>query len=901
MAEDLAPLIARLEARTHQYEKSLEKAVRKMDGTTNRMNRRWSQGMSSMERRAKRFGRNLRTALATSTALGAGALTVMVKNTLAATDEIRVLAQTAGTSAERFQEMAFGAERYGISQEKLSDQLKDFSEKTAEFLESGSGGMRDFFENIAPAVGVTREQFRGLSSDKALELYVRSLEQAGVSQSEMSFYLEAMASDLTQLMPLLRDGGSGMREMSQKARSLGAVLSDEMITKGSEANQKLKDLSATLRGQVASAIVEMAPEIEDLSAQLMDLVPQLIEWAKAGAVGLENLGGWIERLDDMWQASVFGEGKADPDPVTLRAAEERMKSIRALMERVNEIEEQAQSTSGKTRQFFANHTPLIPEMVPFGVGETADLLNERWELSVKIFGKERTREMNKDGADFRQAIMDEYNRTADLMKELQLPVPEAPVLPKVVKPPKKTLTRKRADSAETNSELDAIRELGRTEKEQIEALRQERLKAIDDAKIAETEKAALRVKVNEDAASEIKKINQELAEEEADRTAAVNQAKRDELDFIAQIAAATARMNGRALDATQIELDARRARYQAEIAEIEALIAKRAQAGLGPTTEQSAALAGAQAGLAGVDASEADFRKRTLENIRGISDGAERTGLSAELARLDQEEQAKIDLANEYRSKDIEFEAAYQEELVQIQAEYDEKRKQAKIESYRAQFDAAASFASDIGESLRTAGLEGTKAAKIAAKAQQGIALGRATMNGALAISEAVASAPFPANLPAIAFATATNGAQIAAIAAATFRDGGVNIRGPGTSRSDSIPARISNGESVITAAATKGNEAGLRGLNAGLSPEQAFGLLQPNLSLPTASVRTSNQYHFGGLSLSLSGDVDQSAIPRLEGMMRKMNRDFAKNVKAVLDNHEKTTVPKHQRPVRAG
>ena len=63
--------------------------------------------------------------------------------------------------------------------------------------------MADFFENIAPQVGVTADQFRKLNGADALQLYVSSLQKANVSQNDMTFYLEAIASDASYLLPLL--------------------------------------------------------------------------------------------------------------------------------------------------------------------------------------------------------------------------------------------------------------------------------------------------------------------------------------------------------------------------------------------------------------------------------------------------------------------------------------------------------------------------------------------------------------------------------------------------------------------------------------------------------------------------------------------------------------------------
>lgn len=95
------------------------------------------------------------------------------------------------------------------------------------------------------------------------------------------------------------------------------------------------------------------------------------------------------------------------------------------------------------------------------------------------------------------------------------------------------------------------------------------------------------------------------------------------------------------------------------------------------------------------------------------------------------------------------------------------------------------------------------------AKASKILALGEILVNTGKALAAGIASAssqPFPANLAAIATTVATVLANIATatktVKSAKFATGGT-VTGPGTGTSDSIPAMLSNGESVLTAAAT--------------------------------------------------------------------------------------------------
>lgn len=96
------------------------------------------------------------------------------------------------------------------------------------------------------------------------------------------------------------------------------------------------------------------------------------------------------------------------------------------------------------------------------------------------------------------------------------------------------------------------------------------------------------------------------------------------------------------------------------------------------------------------------------------------------------------------------------------------------------------------------------------AKFSKILALSEIAVNTGKAIAAGVAQAqsvPFPGNIAAIATTVATILANIATaiktVKSAKFATGGL-VTGPGTGTSDSIPAQLSNGESVMTARATE-------------------------------------------------------------------------------------------------
>ncbi|NQD58803.1 tail tape measure protein [Pseudomonas sp. CM25] len=233
-------------------------------------------GMDKAERSSAKWRKEVeKSAKAVGVAVGAGvatavtAFTTMMVSAVNSASEISNLAAVANVSVTDFQRMAVGARTVGIEQDKLSDILKDVNDKVGDFLNTGGGGMADFFEQIAPKVGVTADQFRNLSGSQALGLYVSSLEKAGVSQSEMTFYLEAIASDATALLPLLRNNAEGFKKYGDAAEAAGAIMDETTILAAKQFSTELTVLGTYLGAVKTTLAAEFMPVLAQLSKDLV--------------------------------------------------------------------------------------------------------------------------------------------------------------------------------------------------------------------------------------------------------------------------------------------------------------------------------------------------------------------------------------------------------------------------------------------------------------------------------------------------------------------------------------------------------------------------------------------------------------------------------------------------------
>jgi len=258
----------------------------------------FKRGMDDVAQRVAKVGSVAMTAVKAVFAIGAAvgaagaALVYFTKSSADAAREITNMSRVSGTTTQDFQRLAFAASSVGIQGDKLADIFKDVRDRVGDFMQTGGGPMADFFEKIAPKVGVTADQFAKLSGPQALQLYVDSLEKANVSSQDMVFYLEAMASDTTALLPLLENGGAGMARLAQEAEALGIVMSDYDISALQDFGFQFDKIQAIIKGVKNALAVELAPILSVLTEDVTALAVQS--------------GGWGNIMDKAIKAVAYG-------------------------------------------------------------------------------------------------------------------------------------------------------------------------------------------------------------------------------------------------------------------------------------------------------------------------------------------------------------------------------------------------------------------------------------------------------------------------------------------------------------------------------------------------------------------------------------------------------------------
>lgn len=287
--------------------------------------RQFSQSMDRMQAVARRAGTAIGLAISSGLTTTTAAAVAWSRQVADLSVQYDRMATLSGSTSEAFQRMAAGANVVGISHEKLADILKDVQDKIGDYVQTGGGAMADFFDNIARRTGVTAEQMRKLSGPDALGMYFNSLERANLSQSELTFYMEAIASDSSMLIPLLRNNSAGFRQWGDAAEAAGAIIDSKTTKATNRLREITQEADLAMMGLKVSVAEELLPTLNNLtefmaSQQTRNAFATATKWVAEltgqmaeGAVQIVNLIGRYAELQALEGASAGALNEATED------------------------------------------------------------------------------------------------------------------------------------------------------------------------------------------------------------------------------------------------------------------------------------------------------------------------------------------------------------------------------------------------------------------------------------------------------------------------------------------------------------------------------------------------------------------------------------------------------------
>ena len=366
----------------------------------------------------------------------AGAMVSLGKEAMRTAKEIKQLAGVSGVGVEEFQKLAFAAKTVNIEQEKLADIFKDTSDKMGDFMQVGSGPMVDFFEKIAPMVGATKEEFVGLSGADALQKYFNFLEKANIPHADMVFYMEAIASDATMLIPLLENGGKAFKTLGDGAEAAGNVMKKEVVdslTEAQNALDRLQKKATIVAGNLVAVFLPAKDKFKEMAKEQLEAAKQLEDETKfsmggSAAVMVKDQQAIIrnrEKINKLAEELQATEEKTLADAKTANdLANEKLKTVKDEAEAADEL------AKNYEKNFFLQKELEVLKLKAAGDTKQAEALEKQIKLTKFALNLIETHNISKKEATriTKSIHVEDKKITTEDEKQIQLNVEKLKLL-----------------------------------------------------------------------------------------------------------------------------------------------------------------------------------------------------------------------------------------------------------------------------------------------------------------------------------------------------------------------------------------------------------------------------------------------------------------------------------------
>ncbi len=272
MPTDTEQLVVSLEARIRDFERNFQRA-----------NRTSSQNFKAIEAQAKRSADALEQSMSGAakgvnlamaalkggiaglvTGISVGALEGIASRFRDITKEIATIgneAKRAGLSTQAFQELGYVAQQTRIPIDALTDGMKELSLRADEFIQTGQGSAAESFQRLGYSAADLKKKLADPSAlfteiigkmerlDKAAQIRIAD-ELFGGTGGE-------------RFVELLDRGADGIRKMIGEAHELGAVMSDDVIARADELDRKFNAIGTTISTYTKQSILGLVGAMDD--------------------------------------------------------------------------------------------------------------------------------------------------------------------------------------------------------------------------------------------------------------------------------------------------------------------------------------------------------------------------------------------------------------------------------------------------------------------------------------------------------------------------------------------------------------------------------------------------------------------------------------------------------------
>jgi len=201
-------------------------------------------------------------------------------------DALADQAEGLNMSTKALQTWQFAAGTVGIESEKLGSILSKLQSKIAD----GSDGTKESFA----ALGISFSKLKRMSPEQQLTHITEAFARLPDTVNKTALANEIFGKSGYKLLPVLKAGAAGLKDIYDEAKATGYILSDETNDAVNKADAAFNQFKIRLTGFKNQALAPLLPVFTDLIGQLGKIVeqhgPKFTTWIQtAGKSFMENL------------------------------------------------------------------------------------------------------------------------------------------------------------------------------------------------------------------------------------------------------------------------------------------------------------------------------------------------------------------------------------------------------------------------------------------------------------------------------------------------------------------------------------------------------------------------------------------------------------------------------------
>lgn len=220
----------------------------------------------------------------------------MITQTAALGDQTAKASQRLGIGTAALQELRHAAKLSGVEAGAL-DQSLQYLAKNAADAANGTGEAKEAFARLGVQMRDGNGQVR--SADELFGDVAEGLSRVQSQTERVGIAMRIFGRSGALLLPMLKDGKTGLAEMRQEAEALGVVMSDALLESSEEYSDTMDRLQGVIQG-VKNLITEgLLPGIIDAGKGTLEWVKANRELISRWAVGgLKYLGEILGSVKD---------------------------------------------------------------------------------------------------------------------------------------------------------------------------------------------------------------------------------------------------------------------------------------------------------------------------------------------------------------------------------------------------------------------------------------------------------------------------------------------------------------------------------------------------------------------------------------------------------------------------